>query len=192
LRDHEDPEVRRQADLLVTECDRIARVVEQLLSFGRRKPAAIAPCTLVEPVRTVIDLLGHEARRRGITLVADAADRSRIEADPDQLQQIALNLINNALAATPRGGTVTVRVERNERQVELSIRDTGPGIPTAMQPRLFEPFFTTRATEGGSGLGLAVVRAIATEHRASITVMSDFQGTEFVVRFPLFEEVTRD
>lgn len=183
---HSDPEVRRQAEQLVTQCDRITRVVEQLLSFGRRKAAAIASCELTEPVRAVIDLLSGEARRRGIALAMEVDDRPhRIDGDRDQIQQIALNLVKNALAATPAGGAISVRIDRVAETVRLCVRDTGAGIDLATQARLFEPFFTTRASEGGTGLGLAVVRSIADEHRAKVDVYSDPGcGAEFVVSFP--------
>ncbi|MCX5742052.1 MAG: HAMP domain-containing sensor histidine kinase [Proteobacteria bacterium] len=188
LRTHADPEVRRQADQLVGQCDRITRIVEQLLSFGRRKAAVVAACDLVEPVRAVIDLLGGEARRRGITLalVVDGdARRLRIDGDRDQLQQVALNLVKNALAATPPKGRITVRLDRDGDRVRLSVADSGTGIDPETRARLFEPFFTTRATDGGTGLGLAVVRAIVDEHHARIEVASQVgAGAEFVVSFP--------
>jgi signal transduction histidine kinase len=181
-----DPETRRQADILVEQTARITRIVDQLLSFGRRRPAVIAPRALERPVKTVLELLDGEARRRGVVLElsVDAADHT-IDADEDQLQQIVLNLVRNALAATPGGGRITVRVEAvpEQGQVRLIVRDTGPGIPPEMQARLFEPFFTTRASEGGTGLGLAVVRAIVTEHGGTITATSD-HGAEFIVSFP--------
>lgn len=199
---HADPEVRRQAEQLVAQCDRITRVVEQLLSFGRRKAAAVAPCDLAEPVRAVIDLLAGEARRRGVELVMEVDERPhRIEGDRDQIQQVALNLIKNALAATPRGGTITVRIDHpagppgggpHAGEVRLCVRDTGAGMAPEVQARLFEPFFTTRASEGGTGLGLAVVRAIADEHHARIEVRSEpGRGAEFVVSFPPLPEVRR-
>src|SRR5262249_32945876 len=109
LLEHPEPEVKRQAQQLVHQCDRIARVVEQLLSFGRRRPALIEPCNLVEPVRTVLELLAGEARRYGVELRMEVDSGShRIEADADQLQQVTLNLVKNALVATPRGGTIVV------------------------------------------------------------------------------------
>ena len=183
---HADLEVRRQAEQLVAQCDRITRVVEQLLSFGRRKAAVVAPCDLAEPVRAVIDLLAGEARRRSIALAIEVDDRShQIEGDRDQIQQIALNLVKNALAATPAGGTIAVRIDRVAESVRLCVRDTGAGIDPATQARLFEPFFTTRASEGGTGLGLAVVRSIADEHRAKVDVYSQPGcGAEFVISFP--------
>jgi signal transduction histidine kinase len=189
-----DPETRRQAEILVEQTARITRIVDQLLSFGRRRPAVIAPRDLARPVRTVLELLDGEARRRSVALelAVDDGDHT-IDADEDQLQQIVLNLVRNALAATPAGGRITVRIERateaatqaaTERsRVRLIVRDTGPGIPPEMQGRLFEPFFTTRASEGGTGLGLAVVRAIVTEHGGTITARSD-RGAEFIVSFP--------
>jgi signal transduction histidine kinase len=201
-----DPETRRQAEILVEQTARITRIVDQLLSFGRRRPAVIAPRDLARPVRTVLELLDGEARRRGVALElsVDAGDHT-IDADEDQLQQIVLNLVRNALAATPAGGRITVRIEAEIgaqigtqigtqigaqievppglRRVRLIVRDTGPGIPPELQDRLFEPFFTTRASEGGTGLGLAVVRAIVTEHGGTITASSD-RGAEFIVSFP--------
>ncbi len=190
---HADPEVRRQAEQLVAQCDRITRVVEQLLSFGRRKAAAVAPCDLAEPVRAVIELLAGEARRRGLALAMEVDGRShRIDGDRDQIQQIALNLVKNALAATPAGGTIVVRIDRVAESVRLCVRDTGTGIDPPTQARLFEPFFTTRAAEGGTGLGLAVVRSIADEHRAKVDVYSEPGcGAEFVVSFPAREEARR-
>jgi signal transduction histidine kinase len=179
-----DPETRRQAEILVEQTARITRIVEQLLSFGRRRPAVIARRDLARPVRTVLELLDGEARRRSVALelAVDGGDHA-IDADEDQLQQIVLNLVRNALAATPGGGRITVRIDAADGQVRLIVRDTGPGIPPEMQARLFEPFFTTRASEGGSGLGLSVVRAIVIEHKGTITASSD-TGTEFVVSFP--------
>jgi two-component system, NtrC family, sensor histidine kinase HydH len=181
-----DPETRRQAEILIEQTARISRIVDQLLSFGRRRPAVIARCDLGRPVAAVLELLDGEARRRGVVLELqrDPADHT-IDADEDQLQQIVLNLVKNALAATPSGGRITVRVETQPapHAVRLIVRDTGPGIPPEMQARLFEPFFTTRASEGGTGLGLAVVRAIVAEHGGTI-VASSGSGAEFIVSFP--------
>jgi signal transduction histidine kinase len=191
-----DPETRRQAEILVEQTGRITRIVEQLLSFGRRRPAVIARCDLIVPVTTVLELLDGEARRRGVTLETRFdGNHHEIDGDEDQMQQIVLNLVKNSLAATPPGGRIIVRVETAPspsatasaaRVVRLVVRDTGPGIPPEMQANLFEPFFTTRAQEGGTGLGLAVVRAIVVEHGGTITATSD-QGAEFIVSFPPYQ-----
>ncbi len=181
-----DPEVARRARILVQQTERIARIVEQLLAFGRRRPPRITRCDLIEPVRQVIELVAPEARRRSIKLAVEADDHDhRIEADVDQLQQVALNLVKNAMHATPDRGTIVVRVEGADDMVRLSVRDNGAGIAADVQRHLFEPFFTTRATEGGTGLGLAVVRAITVEHGGTIEVRSELgHGAEFIARFP--------
>src|SRR6185295_7898790 len=139
-----EPETRRQAEILVEQTARITRIVEQLLSFGRRRPAVIARRDLTRPVRTVLELLDGEARRRGVALElsVDTGDHT-IDADEDQLQQIVLNLVRNALAATPAGGRITVRIGAvigtpgEPVRVQLIVRDTGPGIPPELQDRLF-------------------------------------------------------
>jgi signal transduction histidine kinase len=148
-------------------------------------------------VQGVLDLLTFEARRRGIELVCGFdADLPRVHADPDQIQQVILNLVSNALAATPAGGTVTVRLAAGAmlapgggREVpcaRLTVTDTGCGISEDHLPHLFEAFFTTRAGEGGTGLGLAVVSAIVAEHGGTLAVESEpGSGTEFVISLPL-------
>jgi signal transduction histidine kinase len=193
LQEHADPEVQRQATLLITQCSRITRVVEQLLSFGRRKPMTVGPCDLVVPVVSVLDLVTAEARRRKVELDLETDEGPhQIVADVDQLQQVTLNLVRNAIAATPSGGAIVVRVDRVGDRVRLCVRDNGPGIDAQTQARLFEPFFTTRASEGGTGLGLAVVSAIVKEHQATIDVYSEpGHGAEFVVSFPARMEGAR-
>jgi len=190
LRNHPEEEVRRQAELISSQCDRITGVIEQLLSVGRRKPVALGDCDLVKPVRDVIDLLVIEARGKGIALTLELEGRShQIRGRADQLQQVALNLVRNALAATPEGGRVVVRVERAGDVVRLVVRDTGCGIPPEVQARMFEPFFTTRGSEGGTGLGLAVVRSIVSEHGGTIEVASNGErGAELVVTLPAILE----
>ena len=186
LAHNKDPEIAKRGEILLRQTDRIARIVEQLLSFGRRRPPTITRCDLTEPVRQVIELVAPEAQRRSIKLAVEADDNDHvIEADVDQLQQVAINLIKNALHATPDRGAIVVRVEGAGDMVHLSVRDNGKGIAPEVQARLFEPFFTTRATDGGTGLGLAVVRAITTEHGGTVQVHSELgQGAEFIASFP--------
>ncbi|MBI5608162.1 MAG: HAMP domain-containing protein [Deltaproteobacteria bacterium] len=183
-------EVRRLAPIMVQQCDRIARIVEQLLQYARRKAAHSSEVDALATARTVVDLLQFEAKRRGVSLelVAESAPPT-IAADADQLQQLVMNLVNNALQATRAGGHVRVLLGPHEGPGETSLRitvvDDGVGIPPEIQGKLFDPFFSTRAAEGGTGLGLAVVRSIVTDHRGQIRVESAVEkGTTVTVTLP--------
>jgi signal transduction histidine kinase len=110
-------------------------------------------------------------------------------ADPAQLQQILVNLVVNALDATPAGGrvrlTATASTEGDRPTVAIEVSDTGRGIAPELQPRIFEPFFTTKAAGGGTGLGLAIARDIVRAHDGDIRVRSEIGvGTTFTVVLP--------
>jgi signal transduction histidine kinase len=195
-RDHDRDEIRRNAEILAAQTDRIAHIVEQLLQFGRRRPPAVTDFDLVQATRAILELVEPDARRRRIDLRLACAEGSLpLEADRDQVQQIVLNLLTNALASTPAGGTVSLTLGPSHLvlgstrarvpAVRLIVSDNGHGIPPEVQERLFEPFFTTRAGEGGTGLGLSVVRALVAEHDGSVTVASaPGQGASFTVDLP--------
>lgn len=191
------PEVVRSARILAEQSDRIARIVEQLLAFARRKTARMGEIDIGSAVRAIVDLVETEARRRGVQTVFECSDAlPRVVADADGVQQVALNLLTNALRATPRGGRVRLRMapssfklERGTREqpsVSFIVEDTGGGIPDEVRRRIFEPFFTTWTESGGAGLGLAVVKSIVDEHGGAIQVSSERgSGTRFTVHFPV-------
>lgn len=114
-----------------------------------------------------------------------------LEADPDLLYRAIVNLLANALQAMPQGGILRVRTvltngKEGAPQVELHIQDTGQGIPTQIQKKIFNPFFTTR--EKGTGLGLAIVQSIIDSHNGDIEVQSQGEeGTNMIIRLPLFQ-----
>jgi signal transduction histidine kinase len=191
----EDPaEVRRIADILVAQSERIACIVEQLLHFVRPRPTPLSPCRLRPCVSTVVDLLQVEARRAGVSLrllPAATPDDPLVLASPDQIQQILFNLILNALIWTPRGGAVEVCCGRSDPSPPLTwaldVSDTGPGITPGLESQIFDPFITTRAAEGGSGLGLAVVKNIAAAHSGLAFARTRPEGgSVFSVRLPLY------
>jgi len=201
--DHEPAEVRRQAAILVTQTERIIRIVQQLLRFGQRHPLAIAPHELRRVIGAMVEFIEPTARRRGVTVSFDVeTDLPLVPVDADRVQQVTLNLLTNALRATERGGWVRVTLRGEPRledasaarraigpslqRVQLVVADSGCGIPPSVLPRLFEPFFTTAASEGGAGLGLAVVRSIVLEHGGEIAVEStEGHGSVFTVTLPM-------
>ncbi len=192
----EDPErVRRHARILVEQTDHVARIVEELVSVARRRPPRRVRTDLPGVVATVVELLGFEARRQGVELVVDAPPGlPAVWVDPDQMQQVVLNLMRNALAFCPRGGRVVASLEAvalgppqaepNTPAVRLTVRDDGPGVPPEARARVFEPFFTTRVDDGGTGLGLAAVRGVTVAHGGKVAV-EDGPGGAFSVTVPV-------
>jgi signal transduction histidine kinase len=193
---HDPKATRRIAEIALEQVGRITRIVSQLLTMTRRRSPKRRAIDPVAPVRAVLELLELEARRRrvSLSLVDDGAPPSAL-LDGDQVQQVVLNLVTNALDAAPASGHVWVRLSQGVfRRAEasaptptfrLSVRDDGPGFLESQRGQLFEPFFTTKAERGGTGLGLAVVKSIVEDHRGRIEVSSFPGGTEFVVDLPI-------
>ncbi|MDP3333710.1 MAG: ATP-binding protein [Methylococcaceae bacterium] len=191
-------EVTRHVRILVSQTERITRIVQQLLEFTRRRPPHFVPIDLCDSVNAVLNLLEYEAYKKQVELSYEASKNvPLIVADSDGIQQIVLNLITNALAATGEGGRIVVAVKpcqsdadpaRNKaaEAVQLTVRDNGCGISKEIIEHLFEPFFTTRHEQGGVGLGLAVARSIVTAHHGSIKAESaPGQGSTFTVILPV-------
>lgn len=188
-------DVRRSAEILARESDRITHIVEQLLTFSRRSVPSMADIDLAGAVRDIIELFEPEARRQDVRLAfAPGESLPTANADVGQVQQVVMNLLSNAVRATPRGGQVRVGLEPSsltlpdgsaQASVSLIVEDTGEGIPEEVLPYIFEPFFTTRGHGDGTGLGLAVVRSIMESHGGLLGVVSHpGQGTRMTAQFP--------
>lgn len=188
-------DVRRLADILVVQTDRITRIVQRLLEFARRSPPDRVHCDVAVAIAEVLDMLRYEVRRRNIELHFTHPEKLPFMlTNRDGVQQIVLNLVSNALASIADGGTITVdlhettltRIKETVPALRLSITDTGKGIAPEHISQLFEPFFTTRGDQGGTGLGLSVVKAIITELRGTIAAESQpGKGSCFIVHLPL-------
>lgn len=187
-------EVRRLAAILVSQTDRITRIVQRLLELARRRPPLFERANVAGIVGEVFDLLRHESRRRRIDLKFDPAPALLFAfVQVDGVQQIVLNLLSNALAASAEGGVVSLSLREATMDHEgvavpalrITVEDSGCGIAAEDLPRLFEPFFTTRGGQGGTGLGLAVVKSIATEHGGTVAAESGSGGSRFTVHLPL-------
>jgi len=164
-------------------------VVEDFLRLARPQSVVMGSCDLAEELSNVITLVSAEAKNRDVLLELDASLMPVIEGDREKLRQAFLNLILNALQATPAGGRVTITAKKVESHddepagVEICFADTGTGIPAEALDSIYEPFFTTK--EGGTGLGLAITRKIIEGHRGRIEVESEpGRGTTFRVRLP--------
>ena len=194
-----------QTDLAEIErqCQRAGALVRQLLAFARRQPLAQRSLSLNQVVLDVESLL-RRVIGEPVKLVTELAEEPwTVSGDPAQLEQVLMNLCVNARDAMPEGGTLTVRTRNLEvngefaarhgtvpgkRMVELSVTDTGVGIPAGTLERIFEPFFTTKAPGRGTGLGLAVVHGIVRQHQGVVEVSSaPGRGSTFQILLPAVE-----
>jgi len=190
-------DVVRVARVLEEQSERVARIVEQLLSVARCRKANVRRLDLRSTVGAIIELVEPEARKRGLGLDYECSDAvPEIVADGDQVQQIAINLLRNSLRATRPGGRVRVAlfpssIETDDRGGErasvcLVVEDDGVGIPGEALASVFEPFYTTWTEAGGVGLGLTVVKSIVEEHGGQVRLTSEpGSGAKVTVQFPI-------
>ena len=170
---------------ILREVTRLNTIIQDLFTASKPRELQLAPVALKEVVGRALRGLKPAPEEAGVTIVLEDADPwPTVMADSDQLQQVLLNLIQNAVQATPAGGRVAVRVRPSAIGHTIEIEDTGAGIAPEHLPRIFDPFFTTRAK--GTGLGLFVAHAIVQRHQGSIEVESQpGVGTRFQVLLPL-------
>ncbi len=186
-----DSPLREDLDVIVAQIDRISRMIRAALDpFRQREPerAATDPRSAIDGFRP---LLQHFARSRGVTLaVSMPGDLPPVLVDPGHLQQVMINLLTNAIEATPSGGRIDVtgarRSDEDDRPgVAIAVRDTGSGIPPDVLPKIFDPFFSTKSARDGSGLGLSICRDLVRSNGSDIQVASTpGDGTTFTVWLP--------
>ncbi len=158
---------QRIVELMQREVARLDAIVEEVLSLARSRPLRPATVPLRALLAEVMSLTRAEAEARGVRPVLEApADLPSVRWDADQMKQVLLNLVRNALDAMPQGGTVTLSAAADGATARLAVEDTGEGIPADVLPRLFEPYVTTRPR--GLGLGLAIARRIVEAHGGRI------------------------
>jgi signal transduction histidine kinase len=187
-----DEQTRRGLETILSESERAAKIVRNLLMFARKRHTTRAMVDLNQVVRETLALRSYEQSVSNVTTIeALAAGLPQAFADPHQIQQVLLNLIINAeqamIGANGRG-TLIVRTwhDPDRAAVMLEVTDDGPGVPEDVQPRIFDPFFTTKEVGKGTGLGLTVAYAIVQEHGGRITINTDAQrGASFLVELPV-------
>jgi len=184
-------EIKNDLELVLREAQRARSVVRRLLDFARQSESARVRSDVNEIISDVLTLVNHLLRTSGIQLVTDlCGDLPWISVDRNQIKQVILNLIHNALHAMPTGGELLIKTERRNRDqrswLTVSLKDSGTGIAPENLERVFEPFFTTRSRDGGTGLGLSVTYGIVTDHGGLIEVESKVgKGSLFTVWLPV-------
>jgi two-component system NtrC family sensor kinase len=169
--------------------ERCRSITHRLLRFGRRMEPALETVNLNETIEETITFLETEARFREIEIHTDFdKNLPLITTDRAQLQQVFLNMIDNALDAIGRSGRILVRTAYNSGtpgEVSVEFADNGPGIPREMLSKVFDPFFTTKSVSEGTGLGLSISYSIVEKLGGKISVASEVgNGTTFTIRLP--------
>jgi signal transduction histidine kinase len=171
-------------DILQGEVKRIDGTIKEFLNFARPRDTQLAPLNLSEALKSGIRQLAAPAEKEGVLIESDLNPDVKIMGDSEKLHQLILNLLLNAVHASPRGGQVAVVLKpEDSHRVRLTVTDQGTGIESDHLEHIFEPFFTTQ--NSGTGLGLAIAKAIVDDHNGSIEARSSVgTGTTVHVEFP--------
>jgi two-component system, NtrC family, sensor kinase len=177
-------------EIIIAQIDRITSIVRMLLDYSRYREPLKMTADLRPVVQRSIRLLETEAGKRGVAIRTELGERALpVDCDPNQLQQVFVNLGINALDAMRAGGgtlNITVRDARDTSgRIAVILADDGPGIPEQHRSRIFDPFFTTKAPGEGTGMGLAVCQTIMQGHNGEISFDSGPAGTRFFVSLPV-------
>jgi signal transduction histidine kinase len=197
-RDRSADEIKDNLEVIRSQSDRIASIVRRLLEFARRKEPNLRPIDMPAFLNNIYHMLEHQLQAKHIQVEFEAPRSLPIlQADPDLLQQVFLNLYSNALHALPDGGLIHIGVEITDEgdrlprfkngaaRMRITFEDNGAGIAREHLDRVFDPFFTTKDIGEGTGLGLSVIYGIIKDHGGDIRVESEQgQFSRFIIDLP--------
>ena len=177
--------IQKHLDIVTEEIERLKQIVVDFLFAVRPVDVTLMKDNPGIIVREVVELVKYEAEKNSVTVNLDIADDiPDLLLDKRQIKQAILNLAQNAIAAMPNGGTLTFGVRVVNEEVQISVSDTGVGIPESQLSKIFEPYFTTK--KNGTGLGLTITFKIIKEHSGDITVESkEGKGSTFTIHLPI-------
>jgi len=177
-------EGREVCGFIISETDRLNKLVSTLIDSARPRLPEFSLVNVTELARQAIAMLRIRAETKNIALELEGEGTYSAMCDAEQITQVLLNLLLNAIQVLPEGGKVVVAIWPSPPHLIISIADNGPGIPASQREQIFDPFFSQRP--GGTGLGLAIVKQIMTAHHGRIDVYeSSLQGAEFRLQLPM-------
>jgi len=184
-----DDGVRARADRILAAAERCSRIVRSFLAIARERPPEHRAVALAEVIRSALDITAYGLRSSGIEVELDLPpDLPPARGDADQLSQVFMNLVVNAQQALqevdgPRRLAIAGR-RRDGGRVQVTVRDTGPGVPAAIRSRVFDPFFTSKPVGSGTGIGLSVCLGIVAAHGGTLELHDEGPGATFVLTLP--------
>lgn len=181
-------EIKRAINQIRTQGRRCKQITHKLLSFARKTDPAMQEVQINDLINELVAFSTKRAKYANITITTDLGPNlPYVKASPSELQQVFLNLINNALDAMEKnGGILSIKTRLEDNYIKVEVSDTGPGIPEANLKRIFDPFFTTKPVGKGTGLGLSICYGIIKKSGGDIKVTSTVgKGTTFIVTLPI-------
>lgn len=191
---HKDAETRQKSfEKILAAGNRAARITHNIMGFSRNRSGGFEPTDLFKLIDDTLVLLEREMNKYRIAVDRQLDPVPAAQANPNQIQQVILNLLINARQAMPQGGRLLLKLSHDPAtgMVEMLVRDTGCGMPPETLHKIFDPFFSTKSGpdstgKGGTGLGLSACRDIIEAHRGKIVVQSKpGVGTAFTIRLPV-------
>jgi two-component system sensor kinase FixL len=182
-----DDQARRKLSIMAEEVSHLEEMVAEMRDFVRRPPTQKRPGQIAEVIQGTLELFQDTFREHQITVrQVEETPLPPVAFDPKQVHQVLINLLKNALEAMPAGGEITITSRVRGDQVEISVADTGEGMPPEVAGNIFQPYFTTK--EKGTGLGLAICQNIMAEHGGCLFADSaPGRGATFTIQLPLKE-----
>lgn len=186
-------EATEQLKMIRDNANRANQIVSDLLKFASQATPAMKQQNICDTVKTSLRLTDYLARKAKVEVVSEIpSDPLMVTYDSTQIEQVLVNLYQNAIQAMPNGGKLHVRLNREEKGISLQVQDEGVGIPEENLPRIFDPFFTTKPEGEGTGLGLSVSYGIVTKHRGRIDLKSKLgKGSTFTIKLPYDQPLRR-
>jgi PAS domain S-box-containing protein len=164
---------------------RIARIVRNLGDFARLYPRQKAPTNIGDILENTLSLVRYDKNFKNIEILIDVRETPPLKIDPDQIQQVFLNLVLNARDAMPDGGELSVSIRQVNEHVEMRFADTGHGIDAEIRDKIFDPFFSTKGPTKGTGLGLSICYSIIRDHGGTIEIDTERdKGALFIIKMP--------
>lgn len=184
LLDEEDEQRKEFIDIILDEIERVNHIVEDFMVLAKPKADSVEEKNIIPIIENVVSLLEFEAKKRKVTIhFAPHESIIQIECDENRLKQVFLNFIKNGIEAMPNGGEISIKTHIHQGQLQISIKDTGIGIPEEKLKNIGEPFYTTK--KSGNGLGLMVSFKIIENHNGKVYIESELnKGTTFNILLP--------
>jgi signal transduction histidine kinase len=164
---------------------RIQQIVKDLRDFARLDESDLHEIDLNAGIESTVNIVHGKAKKKRVQVDLQLAPLPMVSCYPAKINQVVMNLVTNAIDASPEGGQVTVRTEPHDSTVRISVSDTGKGVPREIRGRIFDPFFTTKPVGEGTGLGLSISYGIVHDHGGTIEVGDAPEGGAlFTVTIP--------